>query len=73
MSSRSDPPPYSPALNCVARLWLYMKGHFLSNRVFQDDEAIMQAGTDAYRTREPDRQLLKSICVTLWLTPERQM
>ena len=65
-------PPYSPELNCVERLWLYMKSHFLSNRVFKDYDAIMQAGTDAYRTMGPDRQLLKSICATTWLTPGNQ-
>jgi transposase len=62
-------PPYSPELNCIERLWLYIKSHFLSNRVFADYDHLLQAGTDAYRTMEPQRELLKSICATPWLTP----
>jgi transposase len=62
-------PPYSPELNGIERLWLYIKSHFLSNRVFADYDHLLQAGTDAYRSVEPDRELLKSICATAWLTP----
>ncbi|MCC6229946.1 MAG: IS630 family transposase [Phycisphaerales bacterium] len=62
-------PPYSPELNPVERLWLYLKSHFLSNRVFTDYDHLLQAGTDAYRALEPQRDRLKSICATAWLTP----
>lgn len=62
-------PPYSPELNCVERLWLYIKNHFLSNRVFNDYDHLLKAGSDAYRTIEPQRELLKSICATAWLPP----
>jgi transposase len=62
-------PPYSPELNCIERLWLYIKSHFLSNRVFTDYDHLVRAGTDAYRTIEPQRELLKSICKTPWITP----
>ena len=65
-------PPYSPELNCIERLWLYIKSHFLSNRVFTDYDHLLQAGTDAYRAIEPQRDLLKSICHTAWLTPGNQ-
>lgn len=66
-------PPYSPELNGVERLWLYIKSHFLSNRVFNDYDHLLQAGTDAYRALEPQRELLKSICATPWLTPGIQV
>jgi transposase len=62
-------PPYSPELNCIERLWLYMKSHFLSNRVFADYDHLLRAGADAYRAIEPQRELLKSICATAWLSP----
>ena len=62
-------PPYSPELNPVERLWLYLKSHFLSNRAYTDYNHIVQAGGDAYRTIQPQRELLKSICATSWLTP----
>ena len=65
-------PPYSPELNPVERLWLYIKSHFLSNRVYDDYDHLLQAGTDAYRTLESQRDLLKSICAAAWLTPGTQ-
>lgn len=65
-------PPYSPELNCVERLWLYIRGHFLSNCVFADYDHLLRAGADAYRALEPQRELLKSICATPWITPGNQ-
>lgn len=62
-------PPYSPELNPVERLWLYIKSHFLSNRVFADYDHLVRAGGDAYRAMEPQRVLLRSICATAWLMP----
>jgi len=64
-------PPYSPELNPIERLWAYMKSHYLSNRAYADYDALLEAGTDAYRALTPD--LLCSICATSWLTPENQM
>jgi transposase len=66
-------PPYSPELNCIERLWLYIKSHFLSNRVYADYDHLVRVGGDAYRTIEPQRDLLKSICATAWLTPGVQV
>ena len=65
-------PPYSPELNCIERLWLYIKSHFLSNRVFNDYDHLLKAGSDAYRAIEPQREMLKSICATAWLKPGNQ-
>lgn len=65
-------PPYSPELNPVERLWLYLKSHFLSNRVFADYDHLLQVGGDAYRAVEPQRQLLTSICAAPWLRPGSQ-
>ena len=64
-------PPYSPELNTIERVWAYVKSHYLSNRTYADYDALLQAGTDAYRALTPD--LLRSICATSWLTPENQM
>lgn len=64
-------PPYSPELNPIERVWAYVKSHYLSNRTYADYDALLQAGTDAYRALTPD--LLRSICATSWLTPENQM
>lgn len=63
-------PPYSPELNCIERLWLHIKSHYLSNRIFSDYDHLLEVGTDACRAIEPQRELLKSICRTAWLSPE---
>jgi len=63
-------PPYSPELNPIERLWAYLKSHHLSNRAYEDYEALLQAGGDAYRALTPER--LRSICTASWLTPENQ-
>jgi hypothetical protein len=34
-------PAYSPELNPVERLWLYLKERFLSHRIFDDQHAIV--------------------------------
>ena len=60
-------PPYSPELNGVERLWAYLKGHHLSNRVFDDYNHMLDAGTAAWNGVTPDQ--FKSICHTPWLTP----
>ena len=60
-------PSYCPELNCVERLWAYLKSHYLSNRVFEDYQAMLDAGTHAWNTLTPDQ--FKSICRTRWLTP----
>lgn len=61
-------PPYSPELNPIERLWAYMKSHYLSNRIYDDYDHLLDAGTDAYQALTPE--LLKSICAIDWLTPE---
>ena len=41
-------PPYSPELNPIERLWLWMKRRHLSFRQFADTEEIIAAGVDAW-------------------------
>ena len=36
-------PPYSPELNPVERVWLYLRERFLSLRLFETTEAIIDA------------------------------
>jgi transposase len=52
-------PPYSPELNPVENLWHYLRSHYLSNRSYDDYEALVAAGTEAYRKLTPD--VIKSI------------
>lgn len=61
-------PPYSPELNPVERVWLYLRERFLSLRALGDTEAIIEACCDAWNTltTEPDR--LRSLCAYPWIT-----
>ena len=53
-------PAYSPELNPVENLWHYLRSHFLSNRSYEDYDALLSAGTEAYRKLTPD--VIQSVC-----------
>ena len=36
-------PAYSPELNCIERIWLYLKERYLSHRLLDDYDAIVDA------------------------------
>ncbi len=55
-------PPYSPELNPIERLWLYLKSNFLSRKIFSDMEDIFNIGTQVWR--ELSGSEIKSICHT---------
>ena len=40
--------PYSPGLNPVENVWVYLRGNKRSNCVFDSDEAIVDACSDAW-------------------------
>jgi len=42
-------PPYSPELNPVERVWLYLKERFLSMRLLNDYRAIVTAASRAWK------------------------
>ena len=50
-------PPHSPALNPVERVWLYLRGRFLSHRLFTNLDDIADGCCDAWRRllAEPGR------------------
>jgi putative transposase len=41
-------PAYSPELNPVERVWLYLRGRFLSHRVLGDYDAVLDAACRAW-------------------------
>lgn len=41
-------PPYSPELNPVENIWQFLRQNFLSNRVFLDYDAVIDACCDAW-------------------------
>ncbi len=61
-------PPYSPELNPVERVWLYLRERFLSLRLLDDTEAIIEACCEAWNalTAQPDR--LQNLCAYPWIT-----
>ncbi len=59
-------PPCSPELNPVERLWLWLKSHYLSNRVYEHYEHLLDVGCDAWNAL--DAQRIMSVCRTNWLT-----
>ena len=60
-------PPYSPELNPVERVWLYLRERFLSLRVLDDTEAIADACCQAWidLIAEPDR--MRTLCAYPWI------
>jgi len=50
-------PPYSPELNPVERVWLYLRERWLSHRLFADTTAIIEACCEAWNClcAEPGR------------------
>ena len=55
-------PPYSPELNPVERLWLYLRSHYWSNRVYKDIAALEEAAVSGWRAvcLTPDK--VKTVC-----------
>ena len=53
-------PSYSPELNPMEVLWLWLKSHCLCNRVYEDLDHLYRAGTQAWNSLTPDR--IKTVC-----------
>ncbi|MEM7045256.1 MAG: transposase, partial [Pseudomonadota bacterium] len=60
-------PPYSPELNPVERLWLYLRQRFLSLHVFVHQEAIIDACCQACNAVADDAERIKSLCCQPWI------
>ena len=59
-------PPYSPELNPMELAWLYLKSHYLANRVYADHDALYEAGIDAWNRFADDPELVRSVCHAAW-------
>lgn len=55
-------PAYSPELNPVERLWLYLKERFLSHRLLDDYDAIVDAACAAWNRLVAETGRIKSLC-----------
>ncbi len=63
-------PPYSPELNPVELVWLWLREHQLSNRVFTGQADLDQGAIDAWNTLDDER--LRSLCAAPWITRQNQ-
>ena len=60
-------PAYSPELNPVERLWLYLKQRFLSHRLLDDYDAIVDAACVAWNRLLAEVGRVKSLCTYPWI------
>ena len=60
-------PPYSPELNPPERVWLYLRERFLSLRVLDDTDAIIDACCNAWNRLVAEPGRLKSLCDYPWI------
>ena len=60
-------PAYSPELNPVERLWLYLKERFLSHRLLDDYDAIVDAACVAWNRLVAEVGRVKSLCTYPWI------
>ena len=59
-------PPKSPELNPVENVWQYLRSNYLSNRVFKDYDAIVDATCDAWNALIKTPETITSIGMRDW-------
>lgn len=59
-------PPYSPELNAIERLWLYLKERFLSHRFWPSYDHILDACCRAWNTLRAEPNRIRSLCDYDW-------
>lgn len=60
-------PPYSPELNPVEWVWLYLRERFLSLQLFADYNAIVDACCRAWNRFADDVKRVQSLCLHPWI------
>ena len=59
-------PPYSPELNSIENVWQYLRQNFLSNRVFEDYDAIVDACCKAWLAFIAAPDVVRSVAGRSW-------
>ena len=59
-------PSRSPELNPVENVWQYLRANWLSNRVFESYDAILNAGCNAWNNLIDRPHVIKSIGMRKW-------
>jgi len=60
-------PSRSPELNPVENVWQYLRQNWLSNRVFETYDAILDAGCDAWNRLLAQPETIMSIGIRGWV------
>ncbi len=60
-------PPYSPQLNPMERVWLWLRERFLSLRVFADFDEIVDACCRAWNAFADDPDRIRFLCLQPWI------
>ena len=60
-------PAYSPELNPVERVWIYLKERFLSHRLLDDYDAIVDAACNVWNRLLAEAGRIKSLCSYPWI------
>ncbi len=59
-------PSRSPELNWQENIWQYLRQNWLSNRVFESYDAILDAGCEAWNKLIAQPETIKSIGTRKW-------
>ena len=59
-------PSRSPELNPVENIWQYLRANWLSNRVFENYDAIVDAGCEAWNRLIAQPEIITSIGMRKW-------
>jgi putative transposase len=60
-------PPYSPELNPIERLWLYLRDNRLTHCVFRTTEEIIDTACQAWNWLLDQTGAIRSLCSYPWL------
>jgi transposase len=60
-------PAYTPEVNPVERIWLYLKERYLSLRLHDDYDAIVDAACDAWNKLTAEAGRITSLCTYPWI------
>jgi len=62
-------PPYSPELNAIERVWLYLRERFLSHRLWPTYDDILDACCTAWNALLDEAGRIRSLCAPDRATP----
>lgn len=64
-------PPYSPELNAIERVWLYLRERFLSHRLWRSYDDILDACCEAWNALLAEPGRIRSLTALDWATSVR--